>query len=378
MATTQSKRGVTLSIEKKFKRASKRILSLDERPDDNTMLRLYSLYKQATEGDATGRLPIAKGMVAVAKWKSWKKLEGTDPEDAMASYCEIADVLLNENLVEVVQEIESWRGRTVLITGASRGLGRAMAIRLGEEGANVILCARSMEANEKLPGTLPETKALVEAAGGKAICAQMDVRVDEQVQAAVEKGAAAFNGIDAVICNAGALFIAPFAETPMKRFDLVHEVNSRGTFSLCQAALPHLMKSDAGRILVLAPPIALDPKWLNGTLAYTLSKYSMSMLVLGLSGELAMDGIAVNAIWPATTIDTAAVRYNEALGGEEMVRRSRKPRIVADAALHILSQNKTVTGQFYTDESALMDSGVDDFEKYAVEPGMPLQSDFYL
>jgi citronellol/citronellal dehydrogenase len=378
MATTQSKRGVTLSIEKKFKRASKRILSLDERPDDNTMLRLYSLYKQATEGDATGRLPIAKGMVAVAKWKSWKKLEGTDPEDAMASYCEIADVLLNENLVEVVQEIESWRGRTVLITGASRGLGRAMAIRLGEEGANVILCARSMEANEKLPGTLPETKALVEAAGGKAICAQMDVRVDEQVQAAVEKGAAAFNGIDAVICNAGALFIAPFAETPMKRFDLVHEVNSRGTFSLCQAALPHLMKSDAGRILVLAPPIALDPKWLNGTLAYTLSKYSMSMLVLGLSGELAMDGIAVNAIWPATTIDTAAVRYNEALGGEEMVRRSRKPRIVADAALHILSQNKTVTGQFYTDESALMESGVDDFEKYAVEPGMPLQSDFYL
>ena len=145
MVATQSKRGVTLSIEKRFKRASKRILALEERPDDNTLLRLYSLFKQATEGDATGRLPIAKGMVAVAKWKSWKKLEGTDPEDAMASYCEIADVLLNENLVEVVQEIESWRGRTVLITGASRGLGRAMAIRLGEEGANVILCARSME-----------------------------------------------------------------------------------------------------------------------------------------------------------------------------------------------------------------------------------------
>ena len=378
MVTTGSKRGVTLSIEKRFKRASKRILSLDERPDDNTMLRLYSLFKQATEGDATGRLPIAKGMVAVAKWKAWKKLEGTPSEDAMTSYCEIADVLLNDNLVEVVVEIESWRGRTVLITGASRGLGRAMAIRLGEEGANVILCARSMEANEKLPGTLPETKALVEAAGGKAICAQMDVRDDEQVQAAVEKGVAAFNGIDAVICNAGALFIAPFAETPMKRFDLVHEVNSRGTFALCQAALPYLTKSDAGRILVLAPPINLDPKWLNGTLAYTLSKYSMSMLVLGLSGELAMDGIAVNAIWPATTIDTAAVRYNEALGGEEMVRRSRKPRIVADAVLHILSQNKTVTGQFYTDESALMEAGIDDFEKYAVEPGMPLQQDFYL
>ncbi len=378
MAETRTKRGVNLSTEKRFKRASKRILSLDERPDDNMMLRLYSLYKQATEGDATGRLPIAKGMVAVAKWKAWKKLAGTTAEDAMASYCEIADVLLNENPVDVVREIESWRGRTVLITGASRGLGRAMAIRLGEEGANIILCARSMEPNEKLPGTLPETKALVEAAGGKAICAQMDVRDDEQVQAAVEKGVAAFNGIDAIICNAGALFIAPFAETPMKRFDLVHEVNSRGTFALCQAALPHLKKSGAGRILVLAPPINLDPKWLNGTLAYTLSKYSMSMLVLGLSGELAMDGIAVNAIWPATTIDTAAVRYNKALGGEEMIRRSRKPQIVADAALHILSQNKIVSGRFYTDESALREAGLEDFEKYAVEPGMTLQPDFYL
>jgi citronellol/citronellal dehydrogenase len=147
---------------------------------------------------------------------------------------------------------------------------------------------------------------------------------------------------------------------------------------LCQAVLPHLAASSNGRILVLAPPISLDSKWLSGTLAYTLSKYSMSMLVLGLSAELAPDGIGVNAIWPATTIDTAAVRYNEALGGEEMVRRSRKPRIVADAALHILSQNQTVTGQFYTDESALIEAGVEDFEPYAVEPGMPLQSDFYL
>ena len=376
----ESKRcgGVDLSLEKRFKRASKRVFDLDEKPDDSTMLRLYSLFKQAGEGDAKGRMPIAKGMVAVAKWKAWKKLAGTSEEEAMGTYCEIVDGLFDEPLVEAVREIESQRGRTILITGASRGLGRAMAVRLAEEGANLILCARSMEPNPNLPGTLPETQALVEAAGGQAICAPMDVRDADAIQASIEAGVAAFGGIDAVICNAGALFIAPFAETPMKRFDLVHDVNSRATFALCQAALPHLEKSDAGRILVLAPPIALDPKWLNGTLAYTMSKYSMSMLVLGLSAELAPDNIAVNAIWPATTIDTAAVRYNEALGGEEMVRRSRKPRIVADAALHILSQNKTVTGQFYTDESALREAGVEDFEKYAVEAGMPLQSDFYL
>ncbi len=337
------------------------MFSLTERPDDTTMLRLYALYKQATEGDVSGRLPVSDGMVAIAKWKAWKKLKGTSEEEAMSQYCDIVDNLFGSKEDDSTPEIESWKGRTVLITGASRGIGRAMAIRFGEEGANLILCARSMEPNGKFPGTLPETKAL-------AICAPVDVRDVDAIQAAVKAGAAAFGGIDAVICNAGALYIAPFADTPIKRFDLVHEVNSRGTFALCQAVLPYLVASSNGRILVIAPPIALDSKWLSGTLAYTLSKYSMSMLVLGLSAELAPDGIGVNAIWPATTIDTAAVRYNEALGGEEMVR----------AALHILSQNQTVTGQFYTDESALVEAGVEDFETYAVEPGMPLQSDFYL
>ena len=378
MAESTGDRGVDLSVENKFKRASRKVFSLTERPDDTTMLRLYALYKQATEGDVSGRFPVSKGMVAIAKWKAWKKLAGTSEEGAMSQYCDIVDNLFGTKEDDSTTEIESWKGRTVLITGASRGIGRAMAIRFGEEGANLILCARSMEPNDKLPGTLPETKALVEAAGGQAICAPVDVRDVDAIQAAVKAGAAAFGGIDAVICNAGALYMAPFADTPIKRFDLVHEVNSRGTFALCQAVLPHLAASSNGRILVLAPPIALDSKWLSGTLAYTLSKYSMSMLVLGLSAELAPDGIGVNAIWPATTIDTAAVRYNEALGGEEMVRRSRKPRIVADAALHILSQNQTVTGQFYTDESALIEAGVEDFEPYAVEPGMPLQSDFYL
>ncbi len=366
-----------MSIKRKFERTAKDVLSLTQRPDDATMLTLYALYKQANMGDVSGSAPFAKGMIAVAKWKAWNKLQGTSAEDAMTEYCEVADRLLNQDEIQDAG-IESYRGRVVLITGASRGIGKAMAIRLAEEGARLVLCARSMDANPKLPGTLPETKALVEEAGGEAICVAVDVRDEDMIQNAVDQAVEKFGGIDAVICNAGALFIAPFEDTPMKKFDLVHQVNSRGSFALCQAALPHLKDSDNGRILMLAPPIALETKWLVGTLAYTLSKYSMSMLTLGLSAELGPDGIAVNAIWPATTIDTAAVRYNKALGGEEMVRRSRKPRVVADATLYILSQDASVTGQFYTDESALTEAGVIDFEQYAVEPGMPLQPDFYL
>jgi citronellol/citronellal dehydrogenase len=366
-----------MSPKSRFERVSQEILNLKQRPDDSTMLKLYALFKQANKGDTTGSAPFSKGMVAVAKWKAWKKLQGLSAEAAMAEYCEVADRLMNQDEDET-SSIESYRGRVVLITGASRGIGKAMAIRLGEEGAKLVLCGRSMESNPKLPGTLPETKELVEQSGGEAICVAVDVRDDEMIQNVVNQAVEHFGGIDAVICNAGALYIAPFEDTPMKRFDLVHQVNIRGTFALCQAALPHLKKSDNGRILMLAPPIALESKWLVGTLAYTLSKYSMSMLALGLSAELAPDGIAVNAIWPATTIDTAAVRYNKALGGDEMVRRSRKPRVVADATLHILSQDSSVTGQFYTDESALKEAGVTDFEQYAVEPGMPLQQDFYL
>jgi len=364
-----------MSNEKRFKKAAKEIIDIPTQPDDKTLLLLYSLYKQATKGDVSGGLPVSGGIIAITKYRNWKKQKGKSSEDAMAEYIELVAVLLERS--ESISEIQSWNGRTVLISGASRGLGRAMALRFAEEGANTILIGRTLEANDG-KGSLKETAVEVESAGGKAVVAVCDVRVDEEVAAAVQTGVDAFGGIDAVICNAGALFIASFDETPMKRFDLVHEVNIRASFSLCQAALPHLRKSDNGRILVICPPPSLDSKWYKGTIAYTISKFSMSMLVLGLSEELSGDGISVNGLWPATTIDTAAVRYNEALGGEEMVRRSRKPKIVGDAAFLLMSKSGEFTGEFHTDESILREAGVEDFDQYAVEPGMELQPDYYL
>ena len=364
-----------MSNEKQFMKAAEEVMSLSSRPDNKTMLLLYSLYKQSTEGDVSGGLPVSEGIAAIAKYRAWKKLKGKDSQEAMKEYIAIVDDLLERS--EKISDIKTWKGRTVLISGSSRGLGRAMALRFAEEGANIVLLGRTLDADDG-KGSLNETAEMVKSAGGKAAVAVCDVRNDADVIAAVQIGVDAFGGIDAVICNAGALFIAPFDETPMKRFDLVHEVNIRASFSLCQAALPHLRNSDNGRIVLICPPISLDPKWFNGSVAYTISKFSMSMLVLGLAEELSMDGISVNGLWPATTIDTAAVRYNKALGGAEMVRRSRIPRIVGDAALAIMSRSSESTGKFHTDESVLREEGVEDFDQYAVEPGMPLQPDYYL
>ncbi len=364
-----------MNNEKRFNKAVKEIMNLSNRPDDKTLLLLYSLYKQAKEGDVNGGLPINGGIPAIAKYRAWKKQNGKSSKDAMSEYADLVAVIFERS--EKISNIESWKGRTVLISGASRGLGRAMALRFAEDGANLVLLGRTLESNDD-KGSLKDTAKQVESLGGKAVVAVCDVRNDEDVIAAVQIGVDSFGGIDAVICNAGALFIAPFDETPMKRFDLVHEVNIRASFSLCQAALPHLRKSDNGRILVICPPPSLDPKWYKGTIAYTISKFSMSMLVLGLSEELSGDGIAVNGMWPATTIDTAAVRYNKALGGEEMIRHSRKSTIVGDAAFIIMSKSGETTGGFHTDESILRGEGVEDFDQYAVEPGMTLQPDYYL
>lgn len=274
--------------------------------------------------------------------------------------------------------VDSLSGRTFLVTGASRGIGREIAIRLGSAGANVTVCARSMEANARLSGTLPETVSAVEQAGGSALAVQVDVRDDEQVADAVAQCVERFGGLDGVVCNAGALFIAPFAMTPMKRFDLVHQVNVRATYATIQAALPHLLKSDHPRVLVISPPVSMEPRWLAGTTAYSISKFGMSILVAGLAVELATDSVGVNALWPATTIDTAAVRFNQALGGEAMAEMSRKPSIVADAAYHVLTQGPECTGRFFTDEEALAEAGITDLEGYSVTPGGPLQPDFYL
>ena len=361
--------------KKRFENAAKQVMNISSKPDDKMMLLLYSLYKQSTEGDLTGSLPVTGGIAAIAKYRAWKKLKGKESQEAMNEYADLVDNLLERS--ENTSEVESWNGRTVLISGSSRGLGRAMALRFAEEGANLVLLGRTLDADDG-KGSLNETAEMVESVGGKAAVAVCDVRNDADVLAAVQIGVDAFGGIDAVICNAGALFIAAFDETPLKRFDLVHEVNIRASFALCQAALPHLRNSDNGRILLICPPISLDPKWYKGSLAYTISKFSMSMLALGLAEELAIDGISVNGLWPATTIDTAAVRYNEALGGAEMVRRSRIPRIVGDAAFAIMSKSSECTGKFHTDESVLREEGVEDFDQYAVEPGMPLQPDYYL
>ena len=362
-----------MSIEKQFVAAVKEIMNLSKVPNDSTLLQLYALYKQSSEGDVSDGLPIGGGIAAIAKYRARKKMKGMSKQQAMTKYCQLVNELLAKDTI--VSEITSWQGRTILISGASRGIGQAMAVKFAKDGANLILLARTMHGEN---GSLEETADLVKKAGGKSIELRCDMREDQQITDAVEQGVAEFGKIDAVICNAGALFIAPFDQTPLKRFDLVHQVNVRGTFALCQAALPHLKKSGNGRVLILCPPISLESKWFKGTLAYTISKYSMSMMVLGLSAELACDNIAVNGLWPATTIDTAAVRYNEALGGKEMAQRSRTTQIVADAAHVLMSRENAQTGEFHTDESVLIEAGCTDFSKYAVDNSLELQIDYYL
>ncbi len=362
-----------MSNEKKFLKAVKEIMNLSKVPDDSTLLQLYVLYKQSNEGDVSGELPFSGGIVAITKYRARKKIKGMSKQDSMTKYCQLVAELLGKDSTN--SGIESWKGRTILITGASRGIGQTMAVQFAKDGANLILLARTMSGPN---GSLEQTADLVKEAGGESISVVCDVRDELQITDAVELGVTHFGAIDAIICNAGALFIAPFDQTPLKRFDLVHQVNVRGTFALCQAALPHLKKSGNGRILILCPPISMEAKWLKGTLAYTISKYSMSMLVLGLGAELAFDNIAVNGLWPATTIDTAAVRYNEALGGEEMAQRSRTTQIVADAAYVLMSRENEKSGEFHTDESVLREEGCTDFSKYAVDNSLELQTDYYL
>ncbi len=272
-------------------------------------------------------------------------------------------------------------GKTLFITGGSRGIGLAIALRAARDGANVALAAKTARPHPLLPGTIHTAAAEVEAAGGRALALQLDVRDDAAVAAAVQQTAEEFGGIDAVVNNASAIFLADTASTPMKRFDLMFGVNVRATFAVTQACLPHLRASaEAGRnphVLTLSPPPTLDPRWYGPHLAYTMSKMGMSLCVLGWAEEFRPDGIAANALWPVTTIATAAVQ--NLLGGDEMMRRSRTPDVVADAAHHILTQDaRTTTGRFFTDEEALAEAGVSDLAGYAVTPGAELMPDFFL
>jgi citronellol/citronellal dehydrogenase len=268
------------------------------------------------------------------------------------------------------------RGRTLFITGASRGIGKAIALRAAADGANIVIAAKTTEPHPKLPGTIYSAAEEIEAAGGKALPLQVDIRDEEQVQKAVRQTADTFGGIDALVNNASAINLTGTLETPVKRFDLMWGVNARGTFVCSQACLPFLLKSPNPHILTLSPPLNLDPKWFARHTAYTISKYGMSLCVLGMAEEFKASGIAVNALWPRTVIATAALAM---LGGAIPAENCRTPEIMADAAHAVLTRDsRCCTGQFYIDEDVLREAGVTDFEKYAVKPGAPLRPDLFL
>ena len=271
----------------------------------------------------------------------------------------------------------SMKNKTVFITGATRGIGKAIGLRLAKEGANVVVLGKSVEENSRLGGTIHSAaKEMVEAGGG-GLAVQCDIRFEEQVQDAVAKTIEEFGGIDILVNNASAISLTSTEKTEPKRFDLMHDINVRGTFFVTKACIPHLKKSSNAHILTLSPPLNLAPKWLGNHLAYTLAKYNMSMMAMGWAEEFRKDNIASNALWPRTTIDTAAVR--NLLGGEALAQMSRTPEILADAAYYIF--NKTAleyTGRCFIDEEVFSAEGLTDLEKYSVVPGAKLYRDLFL
>jgi citronellol/citronellal dehydrogenase len=268
-------------------------------------------------------------------------------------------------------------GKTLLITGASRGIGKAIALRAARDGANVIIAAKTTDPHPRLPGTIYTAAEEVEAAGGQALAVPTDIRFEEQVEAAVAQGVERFGGIDILINNASAIFLAGTLETPMKRFDLMHAVNVRGTFLVTQRCLPHLVQAENPHVLNLSPPLNMEARWFAPHVAYTMSKFGMSECVLGMAAEFREQGVAFNALWPKTVIATAAVQ--NLLGGDDLIRRARKPDILADAAHAILTRpSRECTGNFFVDEHILAEEGVTDLDAYAVTPGEALVPDFFV
>ncbi len=271
----------------------------------------------------------------------------------------------------------SFHQSTVLITGASRGIGKAIALKLAAEGANIVVAAKSVEEDPRLGGTIFSAAAEIEAAGGKALPVQVDIREEDQIAAAVSKAVETFGGIDVVINNASAIQLTGTEQTPARRFDLMHDINVRGTFLVVQHCLPYLKKGTNPHILTLSPPVNLQSKWLAPHVAYTISKYNMSMMAMGWAGEFRELGIASNALWPKTTIATAAVK--NLLGGDALIRMSRTVDILADAAYFILAkQQLQYTGRTFIDEEVLAAEGITDLSKYAVEPGGQLYPDLFI
>lgn len=271
----------------------------------------------------------------------------------------------------------SLKNKTAFITGASRGIGKAIALRLAKEGVNIVVAAKSVRENEKLGGTIFTAAEEIEQAGGKALAVQCDIRDEEQIQAAVEKAVSTFGGIDILVNNASAISLTNTSDTKTNRFDLIHDINVRGTYLVTKNCLPYLSKSTHAHILTLSPPINLNPKWLGPHIAYTMSKYNMSMMAIGWAAEFRNIPIASNALWPRTTIDTAAVR--NLLGGQALANMSRKPEILADTAYYILSKPpSSCSGNCFMDEDVLKENGITDLDQYAVIPGGQLYTDLFL
>ena len=271
----------------------------------------------------------------------------------------------------------SFQNKTVLITGASRGIGKAIGLRLAREGANVVIASKSVEENPKLGGTIFTAAAEMEAAGGKALAVQCDIRFEDQVQNVVDEAIATFGGIDILINNASAISLTNTEQTEPKRFDLMYDINVRGTFFVSKACIPFLKKATNPHIINLSPPINMDMKWFSNHLAYTMSKYNMTMIALGLATELKKFNIAANTLWPKTTIATAAVQ--NLLGGQMLMNMSRTPEIMADAAYYILTKASTqCTGNTFIDEEVLAAEGIVDLGKYSVVPGAQLYTDLFV
>jgi citronellol/citronellal dehydrogenase len=268
-------------------------------------------------------------------------------------------------------------GKTLFITGASRGIGKAIALRAAQDGANIIIAAKTSQKHPTLEGTIYTAAEEIRRLGGDCLPAQCDIRFEDQVRRAVEEGAAKFGGIDIVVNNASAINLTGTLDTDMKRFDLMHQINTRGTFLTSKLCLPHLFRSSNPHILNISPPLSMNPKWFKAHVAYTMAKYGMSMCVLGMAEEFRDKGVAVNALWPKTAIVTAATKW---LGGDEITRHSRKPEIMADAAYWILTRpSRECTGNFFIDEDLLRKNcGVTNFDRYACVPGETLMIDFFV
>jgi citronellol/citronellal dehydrogenase len=271
----------------------------------------------------------------------------------------------------------SLQGKTLFVTGASRGIGLAIALRAARDGANVVIAAKTAEPHKHLPGTIYTAAEEIEKAGGKALPLVVDVRDEASVMAGVEQAVARFGGIDICVNNASAIQLTGTLQTEMKRYDLMNQVNARGSFLTSKACLPHLKKAANPHVLMISPPLDMNPRWFAGHTAYSMAKYGMSLCVLGMSAEFAADGVAFNALWPRTGIATAAIQF--ALSGDEGMRRCRKPEIMADAAYGIFNKPaRQFTGNFLIDDSFLYGEGVRDFDPYRVDPSQSLMPDFFV